>query len=71
MNIQCNGCCWGGNGKVGAGLGSAAIPDAVKRTIYAEKNMNNITLNGPTIPHEITTKFSGSKVYNHLHLEQE
>ena len=24
--------------------------------------MNKITLNGPTIPHEITTKFSGSKV---------
>ena len=52
------------NAKVGAGLGSAAaVPDAVRKgTIYAKKNMNNITLNGPTIPHEITTKFSGSKV---------
>ena len=53
-----------GNGKVGAGLwAAAAVPDAVRKgTIYAKKNMNNITLNGPTIPHEITTKFSGSKV---------
>ena len=53
-----------GNGNVGAALGAAgAVPDAVRKgTTYAKKAMTKIELNGPTIPHEITTKFSGAKV---------
>ena len=38
-----------------------AQESAEKGRPYSEK-MNNIILNGPTIPHEITTKVSGSKV---------
>jgi len=53
-----------GNGNVGAALGKAgAVPDAVRKgTTYAKKAMKHITLNGPTIPHQVTTKFSGAKV---------
>lgn len=53
-----------GNGNVGAALGKAgAVPDAVRKgTTYAKKAMNKVELNGPTIPHEITSKFSGAKV---------
>jgi len=53
-----------GNGNVGAALGKAgAVPDAVRKgTTYAKKAMNHVELNGPTIPHEITSKFSGAKV---------
>ena len=53
-----------GNGNVGAALGKAgAVPDAVRKgTAYAKKAMTHVELNGPTIPHEITTKFSGAKV---------
>jgi small subunit ribosomal protein S5 len=53
-----------GNGNVGAALGKAgAVPDAVRKgTTYAKKAMKHVTLNGPTIPHEVTTKFSGAKV---------
>ena len=53
-----------GNGNVGAALGKAgAVPDAVRKgTTYAKKAMTKIELNGPTIPHEITSKFSGAKV---------
>ncbi len=53
-----------GNGNVGAALGRAgAVPDAVRKgTAYAKKAMTKVTLNGPTIPHEITSKFSGAKV---------
>ena len=53
-----------GNGNVGAALGAAgAVPDAVRKgTTYAKKAMTKIELNGPTIPHEITSKFSGAKV---------
>ena len=53
-----------GNGNVGAALGAAgAVPDAVRKgTTYAKKAMMKIELNGPTIPHEITSKFSGAKV---------
>ena len=53
-----------GNGNVGAALGAAgAVPDAVRKgTTYAKKAMAHVELNGPTIPHEITSKFSGAKV---------
>ena len=53
-----------GNGNVGAALGKAgAVPDAVRKgTTYAKKEMKHVALNGPTIPHEITSKFSGAKV---------
>ena len=53
-----------GNGNVGAALGKAgAVPDAVRKgTTYAKKTMTHVELNGPTIPHEITSKFSGAKV---------
>jgi len=53
-----------GNGNVGAALGKAgAVPDAVRKgTAYAKKAMAHVELNGPTIPHEITSKFSGAKV---------
>ena len=53
-----------GNGNVGAALGKAgAVPDAVRKgTTYAKKAMKHVTLNGPTIPHPVTTKFSGAKV---------
>ena len=53
-----------GNGNVGAALGRAgAVPDAVRKgTTYAKKAMAHVELNGPTIPHEITSKFSGAKV---------
>ena len=53
-----------GNGNVGAALGKAgAVPDAVRNgTTYAKKAMTHVELNGPTIPHEITSKFSGAKV---------
>ena len=53
-----------GNGNVGAALGKAgAVPDAVRKgTTYAKKAMTKVELNGPTIPHEITSKFSGAKV---------
>ena len=54
-----------GKGQVGAGLGKAlVIPDAVRKgTTYAKKAMKHVTLNGPTIPHPVTTKFSGAKVF--------
>ena len=53
-----------GNGNVGAALGNAgAVPDADRKgTTYAKKAMAHVELNGPTIPHEITSKFSGAKV---------
>ena len=53
-----------GAGKVGASLGKAgAVPDAVRKgTTNARKVMEPVTLNGTTIPHEITAKFSGAKV---------
>ncbi|NQW21393.1 MAG: 30S ribosomal protein S5 [Chloroflexi bacterium] len=53
-----------GNGNVGAALGKAgAVPDAVRKgTNYAKNAMTHVVLNGSTIPHEITSKFSGAKV---------
>ena len=53
-----------GAGNVGASLGKAkAVPDAVRKgTTNARKNMRPVTLNGATIPHEITAEFGAAKV---------
>ncbi len=53
-----------GAGHVGASLGKAgAVPDAVRKgTLNARKQMKAVTLNGTTIPHEITAKFGACKV---------
>ena len=53
-----------GAGRVGAALGRAAsVPDAVRKGRQrAESDMQEITLNGNTIPHEVTAKFGAAKV---------
>jgi small subunit ribosomal protein S5 len=53
-----------GAGHVGASLGKAgAVPDAVRKgTLNARKQMKAVTLNGATIPHEITAKFGACQV---------
>lgn len=52
------------HGKVGIGIGKAnAVPDAMRKaTERAHKNMQNITLTGTTIPHEVTGKTAGAVV---------
>ncbi|MFO7266145.1 MAG: 30S ribosomal protein S5 [Limnochordales bacterium] len=52
-------------GRVGAGLGksrevSAAIRKAIEK---ARKNMITVPIVGTTVPHEMTAKFSGAKVF--------
>ncbi len=53
------------NGKVGIGLGRApSVPDAVRKgSNEARKTMESVVLNGGTIPHEVTTKFSGARIF--------
>ena len=53
------------NGKVGIGLGRApSVPDAVRKgSNEARKTMESVVLNGGTIPHEMTVKFSGARVF--------
>ena len=53
-----------GNGKVGAALGKAgAVPDAVRKgSASAKREMRKIRLKDTTIPHEVTTRFSGAIV---------
>ena len=53
-----------GNGHVGFGLGKAAeVPDAIRKGIEdAKKNMITVSLNGSTIPHEVTGVYGAGKV---------
>jgi len=52
-------------GNVGLGMGKAKeVPEAVRKGLeVARKNMVKIALRGPTIPHDITFKFGGAKVF--------
>lgn len=52
-------------GKVGFGIGKASeVPDAIKKAIEAAKrNIIQVPLNGTTIPHTITGKFGGGRVF--------
>ena len=51
-------------GHVGVGLGKAAeVPEAIRKGIEdAKKNMIEVSLKGPTIPHEVTGVFGAGKV---------
>ena len=52
------------NGHVGLGVGKAgSVTDAIaKATKYAHSNMQRISLDGTTIPHEIIGKVGGARV---------
>jgi small subunit ribosomal protein S5 len=52
------------NGTVGLGVGKAnSVPDAMKKaTSQAHKNMRKVSLEGTTIPHEVTGKTAGARV---------
>jgi small subunit ribosomal protein S5 len=54
-----------GNGHVGAGLGKAKeVAGAIRKAVdEARKNMIKVPIVGTTIPHEVTTKFSGARVF--------
>ena len=51
-------------GKVGVGIGKAnAVPDAMRKaTERARRNMHQVSISGPTIPHEVIGKVSGARV---------
>ena len=53
-----------GKGKVGFGMGKAGeVSEAIRKGIEdAKKNMHTITLNGTTIPHEVTGVFGAGRV---------
>ncbi len=53
-----------GAGHIGYGLGKAAeVPEAIRKAIEdAKKNMITVSLNGDTIPHEITGIYGAGKV---------
>ena len=53
-----------GQGHVGAGLGKAGeVPEAIRKGVEdAKKNLIRIPMVGTTIPHEVRTVFSASKV---------
>jgi small subunit ribosomal protein S5 len=52
------------NGTVGMGYGKAnEVPNAVEKGLKdAKKSLNRITLDGRTIPHQVTGKFGSTKV---------
>ena len=52
------------DGHVGFGLGKASeVPDAIRKGIEdAKKNMIKVSLNGNTIPHEVTGVYGAGKV---------
>ena len=52
------------NGRVGVGLGKAReVADAIRKgSELARRNIQEISLNGPTIPHDNYAKFSGARV---------
>lgn len=53
-----------GKGHVGVGMGKAAeVPEAIRKGVEAaKKNVIRVPLVNTTIPHEITTRFSASKI---------
>lgn len=53
-----------GNGIVGFGLGKASeVPDAIRKGIEdAKKNLQQISLRGTTIPHEVIGKYGAARV---------
>ena len=53
-----------GNGLVGYGLGKAKeTPDAIRKAIAdAKKNLYKVSIEGTTIPHEVTGKFGAGEV---------
>lgn len=53
-----------GNGHIGYGQGKAAeVPEAIRKAVEdAKKNMITVSLNGTTIPHEVTGVYGAGKV---------
>lgn len=51
-------------GSVGSGLGKAKeVPDAVRKgTAIARKNMQRVSLHGPTIPQQLVSEFGAAKI---------
>ena len=51
-------------GKVGVGLGKASeVADAIRRGgEMARSNMLEVSLNGPTIPHEVNAHYDGARI---------
>lgn len=53
------------NGSVGVGTGKAGeVPEAIRKASErARRNMRKVPMSGSTIPHEITVRQSGAKVF--------